>query len=433
MPFHPTELPTLLTRLLDEETVMRIARDTAAHERQRKFQPFVFVWCLLLGFASGAFRDQASFRRTYNQRAKKTLKKSAFQARFSAEMATCFQHLFLEMAQRLLLGQGRLQGLWARFLDVLLIDSTIVTLQKSLQKLFSGTTGASVKLNVVLSVRSGSPSHLRLGPGSRSEHKQLTIGAWVREKLLMLDAGYFSARFLARIARFGGFFLTPLPASAHPKALKEHRSGKPLKAKRFEESLVDGEHGDFEVQTRFKGRKYFQRRRYVSFRYRVVSLWDAQAQRWMCYATNLPPELFSAEEIGVMYRARWLVELAFDELKTGYRLDQIPVKTQAGVEIFIYAALMTLLVSRRLFQTLCQECQLQHVTLKRWWKSFVESAHDLLRVLFGSEQLADEISAELFASWMRELPDPNRRPGLVEQIEIGCFYPGRELADAACV
>jgi len=128
-------------------------------------------------------------------------------------------------------------------------------------------------------------------------------------------------------------------------------------------------------------------------------------------------------------RARWLVELAFNELKTGYRLDQIPVKTQASVEIFIYAALMTLLVSLQLFKTLCRECKLQHATLKCWWKSFVEAADSLLRVLFGSEQLSGEISAELVASWLRELPDPNRRPGLIEQIENGDFYPERNFAD----
>jgi len=215
-------------------------------------------------------------------------------------MALCFQHLYREMAQRLLLRPGRLQGLWAGFLDVLLIDSTIVTLQKSLQKLFSGTTGASVKLNVVLSTRSGSPTRIRLGAGSRSEHKQLTIGTWVKDKLLLLDAGYFSARFLARVARFGGFFIIPLPASAQPKAFHDHINGKKLKTKCFEDYLVDSEHCDFEVQTRFKGRKYNQCRPWIDWQYRVVSLWDPGAQRWMCYATNLPPEMFSAEEIGVM-------------------------------------------------------------------------------------------------------------------------------------
>jgi len=68
MPFHSTELSPLLTSLIDEETVLQIAKETGSVERQRKFQPFVFVWCLLLGFATGTCRNQAGFRRTYNQR-----------------------------------------------------------------------------------------------------------------------------------------------------------------------------------------------------------------------------------------------------------------------------------------------------------------------------------------------------------------------------
>ena len=42
------------------------------------------------------------------------------------------------------------------------------------------------------------------------------------------------------------------------------------------------------------------------------------------YLTNIPVEILAAEDIARLYAARWEIELIFKELKSHYRMDQIP-------------------------------------------------------------------------------------------------------------
>jgi IS4 transposase len=42
------------------------------------------------------------------------------------------------------------------------------------------------------------------------------------------------------------------------------------------------------------------------------------------FLTNIRVDILSAEEIAVLYGARWEIERLFKELKSHYRMDQIP-------------------------------------------------------------------------------------------------------------
>ena len=73
------------------------------------------------------------------------------------------------------------------------------------------------------------------------------------------------------------------------------------------------------------------------------------------YLTNIPSGQLSPEDISRTYAARWSVEILFKELKSCFRLDEIPSRKEEVVEAFLLAALITLAVSRALFQSL-KEC-----------------------------------------------------------------------------
>ncbi len=53
------------------------------------------------------------------------------------------------------------------------------------------------------------------------------------------------------------------------------------------------------------------------------------------YITNVPRERLSPEDISRVYAASWEVELHFKELKSGYKLDQLPSSKQHVVEALI--------------------------------------------------------------------------------------------------
>jgi len=73
--------------------------------------------------------------------------------------------------------------------------------------------------------------------------------------------------------------------------------------------------------------------------------------------TNLPRQHWSAEQVMSLYRCRWQVELLFKELKSHNRLKAFATRQPALAEGLIWASLLSLLIKRRLAQTLVgSEC-----------------------------------------------------------------------------
>jgi putative transposase len=73
------------------------------------------------------------------------------------------------------------------------------------------------------------------------------------------------------------------------------------------------------------------------------------------YITNLPREEFLPADLATLYRCRWEVETLFRELKTQYELDEFDTSNRDVVEILLYAALLSLLVSRELLDLVTEQ------------------------------------------------------------------------------
>lgn len=54
---------------------------------------------------------------------------------------------------------------------------------------------------------------------------------------------------------------------------------------------------------------------------RLVAIYNTEARRYHAYLTNVPPGDLVAADIGVIYGARWQVELIFKQLKSNYRIE----------------------------------------------------------------------------------------------------------------
>jgi IS4 transposase len=68
------------------------------------------------------------------------------------------------------------------------------------------------------------------------------------------------------------------------------------------------------------------------------------------YITNLPSGEFSPKQVATLYRARWVVELLFRELKSKYGLGRYQTEKEHIVRIQVTAALLTLVVSRAILR-----------------------------------------------------------------------------------
>ena len=420
------ELPGLLASFLNREIVLQIAREQGAVQRERDFDPYLLLSILLLGFKQSTQRTLSSLCRLYAQEADKPLSDSAFRDRFNAGLEACFQALYLHLAQQVLALEGFTQGLLARFEEVLISDSTILTLNDTLAKLLPGVaTPAAAKVDLMISARACSPAKVNICEGTRSDHALLEVRDWVRGKLLLFDLGYTSAALLARIQRYKGFFVARLKENANPTVVYDHLLKQKVDRTSFSDYLNAGYGKDFDLICEFSYEKRIWRgkRRTVTCRFRVVCLWNAGNASWMWYVTNLPVEEFSPQEIGVLYRARWLVEMVFNELKTGYGLDKFKVQNPHAIRVLIYAALMTLLVSRHLLLKLCRQWKLQYVSLKIWLHLFCEALTKLLGMLLDPDSWNAEKEKRLKSAWLKALRQARRKhTGLLEEVDRGIFY-----------
>jgi IS4 transposase len=67
------------------------------------------------------------------------------------------------------------------------------------------------------------------------------------------------------------------------------------------------------------------------------------------YITNIQKDVLNAKDIAKLYGARWDIELLFKELKSRYALDVLETKNVQIIETLIWTAMLTLIVSRRIY------------------------------------------------------------------------------------
>ena len=212
------------------------------------------------------------------------------------------------------------------------------------------------------------------------------IGPWVRDHLLMFDLGYFRYQLFACIGRNGGYFLTRLKGNADPTIVAVNRVHRGRAISLVGERLRDvvsrmQRHVlDVEVEVRFPRRSYGGRVHRDTQRLRVVGLLNRETGEYHLYVTNVPPAKLAAEDIGVTYSLRWQIELLFKELKTHYRVEDMPSSKRVVVEVLLYAAFMTMVVSRRLLALVRRRlaAMADRIPEQRWAAVFVSVAHELL-------------------------------------------------------
>lgn len=144
--------------------------------------------------------------------------------------------------------------------------------------------------------------------------------------------------------------------------------------------------------------------------FRLVGLRNESTGKYHLYITNVPREQLSPGDIGRVYAAHWEVELLFKELKSGYKLDELPSSKRHVVEALVYVAILTLTVSRLLLFTMRRRLQLskRRTPERRWAAVFKTSAHQLLVLLLDARPQRQRWR-QITGFLAHELVDPNRR------------------------
>lgn len=380
-----------IVEMFPEDFLRNTARETGVVERERKIDVVILFWVTTLGFGVRFLSTIRGLKRKYEEKAKTTLSISSFYDRFTPEMVDflrkCVLHAIEFQAQQ----TGRLlDDKLKRFKDLVIQDSTIIRLHESLAKIWPAARtkkiAAGVKVSCIVSAVADSPKSVRIYPERTSEAKILRLGPWLRDRILLIDLGYFKYLFFDRIDGYGGFFVSRLKGNANPLIVGVNRKWRgnsiDVVGKKLRDvlPLLKREILDVEVEVEFKRRKYRGKQSKVKRRFRLVCVFNSESGEYHSYLTNISVEILSAEDIALLYGARWEIELVFKELKSYYRMDKIPSENPNFVKCLIWVAILTLMCSRRILRLIrnVNPENANRYTHLRWAKVFTQQADRLL-------------------------------------------------------
>ena len=316
------------------ESADHINSQAKAVKRRRKFTPRSLAQTFILAFLKN---PNASFEDIACMAVASGIEVSpqAIEQRYSSDLELFFKLLFQDMTQIAIGADESLAPILNRFSEVILIDSSSVTLPDNQENQYRGCGGtygggkAALKLQTELDLRSGGLRCVEIEQGrapdgaSNRQHIEQTA-----ESLRIADLGYFNIPVLKKIEQSNAYFLTRIQhhTKIHVDGVKydlvtwlnsqeegtvDHRIEIGLKerfpcrviAYRVPEELANRRRQKLIKATRSKSG-------------RQPSAGSLAACDWEFMVTNLSAEQLSVEEAIVLYRARWQIELLFKRWKS---------------------------------------------------------------------------------------------------------------------
>ena len=338
------------------------AEESAVIQRQRKFSASTLARTFVFGFLD---KPDASDEDLAQMAARCGVEVTpqAVEQRFSTRMVAFLEGLFRRAIRCVVHSQATLAPLLERFTDVLLLDSSTITLPPELAERFPGCGGshgagkAAVKFQVQWSLRSGALSAIAIEPGRDCDYKtSLQQAALPPGSLRIADLGYFDTEVFERFSQQCVFWLSRLQFGTKLFSL----AGTPLRLLEWlamqgpivDEPVLLGT--DRKVPCRILAWRVpdevaNRRRQKLIAAARSKDGRTPSAERlawcdWMLLVTNVPVEKLSPREAVVLYRARWQIELLFKRWKSQGRVAELSGSTVERQMVRLWSRLLAVLV-----------------------------------------------------------------------------------------
>lgn len=346
-----------LKNLVPARRLAYLGRAVGFIKRLRAIRASAFVWATVLSRFEPQRPGFSQARRWYKRLSGRSFWPRPFQMRFKDKSSVALFERAFDDAVAPWRNRRRIAHPLARhFADVVAWDSTWMQLFDCLRKIFKGTRSAksSLKLCLGISVFGLLPVTAKVVAGN--VHDMLLfppLDLFRKGTLFLFDKGFVAYSRLRALTDAGHFFLCPMrlngnvlitrvnrgPASVR-KALKKNPSGVWLRDVLPPKKRI-GRVFDFEVRMRLQSCRGTNTTAVA----RLVIV-PAPDQKQRPYLTNLSTQKWSPTFLAEAYRLRWQVELVFKELKQHLNLEILPSKDQNAVQIFAWASLIALALSR---------------------------------------------------------------------------------------
>lgn len=358
-----TCLSQVLSTLFFEEAP-RLAKEQQAIKRQRCFSAASLLMVLILGWLQHPLAGPsqlARFARTVGVK----VSKQAIAQRLTGTTAD-FLHAMLERAVSIMVQAPSLvEGVLARFPAVILEDASTIQLPDALAHLWQGNgngTGkgeAAVKLGVRWDIRSGQLHGPLLQDGKDHESRNpvhclpLPVGGvWVA------DAGYYCLRELRRLQEQGIFFVIRPHGNLAVSTLSGQRLELACTLRQHPGQIIDLSIRLGSIPALWLAARLLalpvspevaqQRRAHLREKAkkkgRLPSPEALALCDWNVIVTNLATSQCCPQEVFLLYRARWQVELLFKLWKSHGHIDEWMSSNPEHILCEFYAKLLAMLL-----------------------------------------------------------------------------------------
>lgn len=354
------------------EKANQLAIETGFMERERVLSGSSFVVGLLSGWQANPQSSLAGLSQAIGN-AGTPITRQGLDQRFNGKAVVYLKAVLEASLEVVVKAMPKSEGILKRFSSVDLVDSSIITLPNQLQEVWQGFGGygeqasvSALKLNVRWDVRSGQLKTLDLSAGTqhdrRSEAHQQAVAAG---SLVIEDLGYFKLDDLEAIGQQKAYWLSRYKLGTKVYA----RDGRELD---FSTWLPQkpGEEVDCEVylgkakrlQCRLVAQRvplWVVRQRHQRIRetarinQSAVSPQALLMAQWTIYVTNVPSALLSTQEVFILGRYRWQIELLFKLWKSDLEIDQWASRKPERILCEIYTKLIGAIVSHWLLLVGC--------------------------------------------------------------------------------
>lgn len=420
------------------EIAPRLAKEENLIKRQRCFGASSLLITLVLGWLHHPLAGPSQLARFAHTVGVK-IKKQALDQRLTMQTAQWLSRVLQEAVSLMVFAPLLNQGLLARFPAVVLEDASDIQLPGLLAPLWKGCGGSgsasALKLGVRYDLRSGQLSGPILQNGKDHETRNGVHSlSLLPGSLWIADAGYYALAFLRTLSGSGNFFLTR-PCGNLVAATREGRRLDLPTVLAAADGVVDlpVRLGSLprlwvlarlialpvDAQTAAKRQEHIKQR--ALERGETPSATTLALARWNLLVTNVAPEVLTAEEALVLYRARWQIELLFKVWKSQGHIDEWNTKKADHILCEVYAKLLAMLVEHWILISTCFDDP------HRSWSLSAGLLRDQVPLL--REGLVGHLSLELILTLLRDIlagsasiPARTTRPSTSRQLLDGFYW-----------
>jgi Transposase DDE domain len=339
------------------------ARATGFIKRRRKLTAAVFVKALVFGWLANPKASLDELARVAALLGV-PIQPQSLEERFTPEAAELLRRVLEASILAVVTADPVAVTILNRFTEVVLLDSSTVSLPEPLRHLFAGcgtsnpqAGNAAVKLTVAWDLKAGRLRGPLLDAGRLNDKKTALAGEVLPAgSLRVADLGYFQLEHLAAFDRRGVYFLSrflPLTVVYDEQGIKWSLLSQLLSCRgpRVDLAIRLGERARLRcrllaarVPPEVARQRQEKLRQEATSQRRQISPEVLALAHWTVFVTNVPTALLSLEEALEIGRARWQIELLFKLWKSEGQIDESTSEKPYRVLCELYAKLVAMIL-----------------------------------------------------------------------------------------